>query len=117
MQSERIIPGELLLSRARLRFIRFNKCKPYSGLMEMCKLVTVFSNQKCKLFSGRDRRQIRKATTAGRRQQPGSHYRKGSQTVIFKLSTKTFCLPAFQIPNETISLECKITGVTNQALT
>ena len=51
--SDRIIPGELLLSRARFLFIQLDKCKEYSGLKKMCKLVAGLLTKKCKLFSGR----------------------------------------------------------------
>ena len=49
--SDWINPGELLLSRARFRFIQFVKCKWYTGLKKMCKLVTGLLTKKCKLFS------------------------------------------------------------------
>ena len=51
--SDQIIPSELLLSRARVPFFWFNKCKGYLGLKKMCKLVAGLLTKKCKLFSGR----------------------------------------------------------------
>ena len=53
MLSDRIIPDELLLSRARFRFIRFVKCKRYLGYNKICKFVLGLFIKLCQLFLGR----------------------------------------------------------------
>jgi hypothetical protein len=51
--SDSIIPGELLLSRARFLFIQFDKRKEYAGLKKTCKLLAGLLTKNGKLFLGR----------------------------------------------------------------
>jgi hypothetical protein len=48
-----IIPGGVLLSRARFRFTPVIKCKAISGLTKKCKFESGLLTKLCKLFSGR----------------------------------------------------------------
>lgn len=74
MLSDRIIPGELLLSRARFRFIRFVKCKRYLGYNKICKFVLGLFIKLCQLFLGRvtAKRKQRSANSAAQTSQERS---------------------------------------------
>ena len=75
MLSDRIIPDELLLSRARFRFIRFVKCKRYLGYNKICKFVLGLFIKLCQLFLGRVTAQ-RQQRSATKRQQRNEVERK-----------------------------------------
>lgn len=52
------IPGELLESLARFRFVSGINRKPVLGLFQKCKLIGGLTIKKCQLFSGRVKRRF-----------------------------------------------------------
>ena len=83
MLSDRIIPDELLLSRARFRFIRFVKCKRYLGYNKICKFVLGLFIKLCQLFLGRVNDLSSKMPPTAKRKLPKN------EAVIKEIRTRT----------------------------